>query len=232
MGPVKLLYLIALCIGLSIFTIGCASIVSDTDSVTYIQTDPEHARCELHGQDFTRVINTPNSISLPSEASPITVACQAVGYKNTTQVVKGHYDGWIWGNILFGGIIGAAIDGSRGAGKKFPPQVTIILEPERFADEDQRDTFYDDRVAMTKAVWDDAVRQAEQKCNRESNPNSSACRKADEIIEERDAQLAELERKRDQAEVGPDSVSGQDASSQEGFEGSSQAEPGKSVAGN
>jgi PBP1b-binding outer membrane lipoprotein LpoB len=37
---------------------GCASIVSDNNSGTYIETDPEKARCELHGQDFKRVVDT------------------------------------------------------------------------------------------------------------------------------------------------------------------------------
>mgnify|MGYP001010576331 FL=1 len=94
---------------------GCASVVSKTDSTTYLETDPEKARCVLHGQDFKRVVTTPDSIQLPSAAAPITVACEAEGYKTATAVLDTKSDGWIWGNILLGGVIGAVVDGARGA---------------------------------------------------------------------------------------------------------------------
>jgi hypothetical protein len=42
-------------------------------------------------------------------------------------------DGWIWGNIILGGVVGAVIDGARGAGFKYPPKFVVILEPEEFA---------------------------------------------------------------------------------------------------
>jgi len=53
--------------GLALVLSGCASIVSESESTTYIETDPETARCELHGQDFKRVVTTPTSIHLPAD---------------------------------------------------------------------------------------------------------------------------------------------------------------------
>lgn len=61
--------------GLAALLPACASIVSDNKSVTYVETVPEEARCELHGQDFKRVITTPASIQLPANAAPVMVAC-------------------------------------------------------------------------------------------------------------------------------------------------------------
>ena len=186
-----------------LFSAGCASIVSETGSTTYFQTKPENARCELHGQDFVRVVNTPDSITLPSEASPITVACTAEGYRNTVEMVEGKYDGWIWGNILFGGVVGAVIDGSRGAGKKFPPQVLVVLEPESFADVAERDAFFDYKKSLITEQWSEPVARTEKKCDRNKVPRSTFCNKLDSIIEERDAKLAELENERLQATIAP-----------------------------
>ena len=56
---------------------GCASIVSDNESTTYIATSPEQARCELKGGDFTRIVDTPATLTLPAAAAPIIVECSA-----------------------------------------------------------------------------------------------------------------------------------------------------------
>ena len=51
---------------LLLLTGACASIVSDNESTVYVATEPEKARCELHGQDFTRVVSTPASAHFDS----------------------------------------------------------------------------------------------------------------------------------------------------------------------
>ncbi|MCH8111383.1 MAG: hypothetical protein IH905_05430 [Proteobacteria bacterium] len=98
---------------------GCASIVSDNESTVYVATEPEAARCELHGDDFTRVINTPGSLVIPSVAAPVTVTCDAEDYRTTTGELDTSADGWMAGNIIFGllgGGIGLIVDAARGAG--------------------------------------------------------------------------------------------------------------------
>lgn len=180
---------------------GCASIVSDNESTTYIQTDPEHARCELHGQDFTRVVNTPSSISLPSEAAPITISCKADGYKNTVQEIDTSGDGWIVGNIIFGGIIGAVVDASRGAGEKYPPQYSMVLEPEQFDTLAELNAWYDVRVKTVEGKWASEIDKLEASC--ESNQNttgiSTQCKKLERRLDERDAELMEWEERRAKA---------------------------------
>ena len=111
----------------------CASIVSDNDTMTDIQTEPEVARRELSGQDLKRVIHTPHGIELPSSATPVTVIYEAKGYRKTTAKLDTSMDGWIFGNILIGGVVGIIIDAVRGAGQRYPKGITLILEPKRFA---------------------------------------------------------------------------------------------------
>jgi len=142
----------------------CASIVSDNKSVTYLETTPEVAKCELHGQDFKRVLTTPNSIPLPAEAAPITVACTAPGYKRTTATLDTKHDGWIWGNIILGGGIGFIVDAAKGSGFKFPPKYSIILEPEQFATLDERDAWFDRRKTELELKWSSEISRVSNQC--------------------------------------------------------------------
>lgn len=174
----------------------CATIVSDSDSTTYIETDPENARCELHGQDFKRVVNTPNSINLPADAAPITVACRAEGYKTTTQALDTEIDGWIFGNILFGGIIGIVIDAATGSGEQYPAHITIILEPERFRSTATRDDWFDRRRTVVEQRWEKAITDTEDEC-----PGGDCEVELSAAKEKRDRQLNRLEEKRLRAKV-------------------------------
>lgn len=191
----------ALALGLALP--GCASIVSDNNSGTYIETDPEKARCELHGQDFTRVVETPNSVMLPSSAAPVTVACKADGYKNTTAVLDTKLDGWIFGNLLFGGIVGVAIDAARGAGQKFPPRFAVVLEPERFSSLSERDQYYDARRKVAEEKWSRIMADLQTQCGTGAEAGRPNCAQGTEQAKaERDKEIAQIEDKRSKAKVG------------------------------
>lgn len=195
----KLLERLVLAAGLASLS-ACASIVSDNDSTTYISTEPEEARCELHGQDFKRVVNTPTSITLPADAAPITVACNAEGFQTTTAELDTSMDGWIVGNIIFGGLIGFAIDAARGAGQKFPPQIALVLDPESFDSNADLEAWYTRRRAELEKKWSRAMDEAKSRCAR---GQAELCNKRQANLEKaRDEELEALERKRDNAQVG------------------------------
>jgi hypothetical protein len=182
---------------------GCASIVSNNNSGTYIETDPEKARCELHGQDFTRVVETPNSVMLPSSAAPVTIACKASGYKNTTAMLDTKLDGWIFGNLLFGGIIGVAVDAARGAGQKFPPRFSLVLEPERFSSLGERDQYYDGRRKAAEDKWSRIMADLQTQCGTGAPTGRPDCAQGlDQAKTERDKEFAQIEDKRSKAKVG------------------------------
>ena len=187
---------------LALATQACASVVSDDKSTTYIETDPENARCELHGQDFKRVINTPNSISLPAEAAPITIACKAPGYATTTETLDTKIDGWIFGNILLGGGIGILIDLARGAGQKYPPRVTVILQPETFATISARDEWFDSRRTTIEKFWEKQITAAGNCSGSSESSSGSSCGSAiAEAKTRRDEEIKQLEEKRARARV-------------------------------
>lgn len=182
-------------LALVFLTTACASIVSDNKSTTYLETDPEACRCELHGQDFKRVVTTPNSISLPAEAAPITVACTAPGYKRTTAVLDTKADGWIWANIIFGGVVGAVIDGAKGSGFKFPPKYSMVLEPEQYRTLEERDAWYNKRRDEITGKWDAAIERTKVQCKSGSSTGSIGsednCKRL--VAEEEAKKAAELE---------------------------------------
>ncbi len=180
---------------------GCASIVSDNETNVYVATEPEAARCELRGDDFTRVINTPGSLIIPSDAAPVTVACNAEGYRTTTGELDTSADGWMAGNIIFGilgGGIGLIVDAARGAGMMYPPNITIVLEPESFASLAARDEWYDNRRRILDEKWDVAIEKADTNCGLAPDVCASRLKEAQEA---RDQELEELEQHRATAKI-------------------------------
>ena len=180
----------------------CASVVSDNDSNTYIETVPEAARCELHGQDFVRVVNTPTSLQLPAKAAPVVLSCSADGYRTTTADMDTSMDGWILGNILLGGIVGIAIDAARGAGQKYPPKVTVVLEPSEFENLAARDAWYDNRRDMRMKKWETAMLTVRTECNLiEGGKDCPA--EMEKVEAARQVELDKLEARRNNAQVRP-----------------------------
>ncbi len=189
----------AMTIGCGALLSACASIVSDNDTTTHLQTEPEVARCELRGKDLDRVVHTPHSVNLPASAAPITVACKADGYRTATAELDTSMDGWIFGNILLGGVVGIAVDLVRGAGQKFPPQLTVILEPEQFASPAARDEWFNGRKKKIDEKWDEVVKEIKTSCADEVSGCEGALEKAEN---QRAKELEQVEERRLGARVG------------------------------
>jgi len=172
----------------------CASIVSGTDSTTYLETKPVDARCRLHGQDFTREVNTPTSVPLPAKASPVTVECSASGYQRSVQQLEASMDGWVFGNLIFGGIIGGVVDIARGAGKKYPPQIQVLLDPATFPSAAERDAYFNERLRIETERWDNAVKTIQGQCD---PSNATECtRLINESNEKRKIEIDRIESNR------------------------------------
>ena len=195
---------------LSLLCASCASIVSSNESTTYIETFPDKAECELHGQDFSRVVTTPNSIHLPAKSAPITVSCKKEGYFTTAQTLDTSMDGWIWGNLIFGGIIGGVVDLARGSGQKFPPKYSMILDPMTFSSDTERNEYYDKRAKVINDKWDSIIKKIESSCNKKDDENkmpstgssnTDCIKKMEEAEQKRHEELAVIEKRRNDAIV-------------------------------
>jgi hypothetical protein len=114
----------------------CASVVSSTESTVQVRTNPAGAKCALTGHEgYSSAVTTPATVIIPNNASPVTVWCEAEGFRRTSYTMTASSDGWIWANSAFivstGGIalLGALVDESRSAGRTFAEEVEYDLEP-------------------------------------------------------------------------------------------------------
>ncbi len=140
------------------------------------------------------MVNTPTSISLPADAAPITVICEADGFRQTSTDMDTSTDGWIMGNLIFGGLIGVVIDAARGAGQKFPANLTVVLEPGSFENLAARDAWYDARRQEIEEQWDEVIETIEHECNR--NMQELCTQKKEDAEEVRAGELEALEQRR------------------------------------
>lgn len=122
----QLFYVI--CMGLSVFLSGCASIVDGTKQTISVQTFPSGANCVLSndkGKWF--VSDTPGSVVVHQSTRPLEVVCQKASYVSSDVSDNSTIKPMIFGNILFGGVIGLVIDDVDGAGFAYPSIVSVPL---------------------------------------------------------------------------------------------------------
>lgn len=104
-----------------IFASGCASIVSDSQYDVRVNSDPASAYT-ITNQNGLEVAGgrTPDVVSLAASrgffsGAMYTMTFEADGYDKKTVQLLSSVDGWVVGNLLFGGPIGLVIDGATGS---------------------------------------------------------------------------------------------------------------------
>jgi hypothetical protein len=127
-----------------VLTTGCASVTKGTTQSVTVNTDPSGATCTMarDGKPLAVVNPTPGSVTVGKSFGTISVNCKKAGYQDAAGVVASTFQAMTFGNILFGGLIGVAVDAASGAMSEYPPMVTITLVPESFGTEAERDHFY------------------------------------------------------------------------------------------
>lgn len=126
------LSLLALAVTMS----GCASIVSESSYPVRV-TSNVPAQFEVRNEDGESVHNgtTPAQITLEAssgymDGESYTVEYNAPGYQKGFSTVDSSIDGWYWGNIGFGGLIGwFLVDPATGAMFKLPSSTSATLTP-------------------------------------------------------------------------------------------------------
>jgi len=102
----------------------CCSIVQGRTQQVGISSSPSDVEA---GVDGLRVI-TPGTLSLDRNKS-YTVKIEKEGYEPGGATISRHLSGWLCGNILFGGLIGLAVDFATGAAYKLKPEnVNVTLQ--------------------------------------------------------------------------------------------------------
>lgn len=180
----------------------CASIVEGTDQSVTVNTSPSGATCNLVREGTTiAVVNpTPGTVQVDKSKSHIAVHCEKADHEPAAGALASSFQGMTFGNILFGGIIGVAIDASSGAMSKYPPSISLVLPPVSFPSDDARDRFYDDLIARLRQDSSRNVNLVRSRCG---SAGSEECKAEMKTVEDsRDAGIAELEAMRARARVG------------------------------
>ena len=124
---------------------GCSTLVEGDDQTVSVITDPPDARCELirGGAPAAFVNPTPGSVVLEKSQDDVSVLCRKDGHFDGMATLSSSFQSMTLGNVVFGGIIGLAVDASSGAMHEYGASVTVVLPPKRFAGVEARDAFFD-----------------------------------------------------------------------------------------
>lgn len=112
----------------SLFITSCASIVNGSKQSIGFSSSPDGATVSIDGMPRGR---TPITVKLERNEDH-TVRVTLPGYYPYSATLTHSVSGWVWGNILLGGIIGLAVDASTGGLYVLSPeQVQAQLVPAR-----------------------------------------------------------------------------------------------------
>ncbi len=120
-----IIYLVAFSSILAIFWLsGCATIMHGSSQEIGIQSRPSGAKVIIDNIEFGK---TPVVAKLSRKDNHI-VHITLEGYQDFDATITRSTSGWVWGNIVFGGLIGLAVDAiSGGLYKLTPEQVESVM---------------------------------------------------------------------------------------------------------
>ncbi len=121
--------LLALVLGLS----GCASIIDGSSQSVSVKTvakgvDVAAASCEMKNDKGTWYVTTPGTVTVHRSYDDINVKCSHDGYTPSIVSIKSTTKGMAFGNVVFGGIIGAGVDMSTGSAYDYPNPIVVEFQ--------------------------------------------------------------------------------------------------------
>ncbi|MFH1334789.1 MAG: hypothetical protein ABIH77_05820 [Pseudomonadota bacterium] len=109
---------------------GCASIVDGSNESVSVSTPPaKGATCKLTNSKGTWYVNkTPGSTTVHRAYGDMKVTCKKSGYKSGKKDVKSKTKGMAFGNVVFGGVIGAGVDMANGSAYDYPTNIVVPMQ--------------------------------------------------------------------------------------------------------
>jgi len=108
----------------------CATIVGGKYQQVSVETkaadqSPIAAQCTLSNDRATVSVTTPGTARVRRSDGALDVTCQKDGTQIGQQTYHASTRGMVWGNILFGGLIGIVVDFTNGAAHHYPDHLSV-----------------------------------------------------------------------------------------------------------
>ena len=98
---------------------GCATIMNGDMVNVPVYTTPSGATVVINGAKYT----SPTTVTVPRGKGDFKLHIEKEGYEPVDIMLTQSVDGWLWGNILFGGLIGLAVDFITGDAYDLDPEL-------------------------------------------------------------------------------------------------------------
>lgn len=114
------------------FASGCASIVSGSNQSLSVEASQKGqvvagATCRLANDKGTWFVNTPGTVTVHRSYDDLNVRCEKEKVDPGLVVAKSSTKAMMFGNIIFGGIIGGAVDAGTGAAYDYPSIIRVEM---------------------------------------------------------------------------------------------------------
>lgn len=90
------------------------------------------AQCTLSNDRGTVSVTTPGTARVRRSDGALDVTCQKDGSQIAQQTYHASTRGMVWGNLLFGGLIGVVVDFTNGAARHYPDHLSVTAYNKRY----------------------------------------------------------------------------------------------------
>ena len=110
----------------------CATIFTGTSQRIVLDTNPQGASCDVQqgGIMVAHVPRTPDMVDVSKSSAAIEVTCSKPGYHTQRLTEISGANGWVFGNLVIGGLVGVVIDFGSGAAYRYQPSMAMDLDRE------------------------------------------------------------------------------------------------------
>ena len=146
----KVIYLATVAF-LSVFSINCATIISGRTQDLPVTSTPSEAIITIGSMKQV----SPATFMLDRRQGVYVVKVEKEGYQTVEVTLRKGVNGWVFGNIIFGGLIGLVIDVASGSASKFTPteiDVNLAEKQVGFNNVEGKDILFVKLVANGKEI--------------------------------------------------------------------------------
>lgn len=112
---------------------GCASITGSQNQPLSVATrdlngvEVKRAECTLNNNKGQWYVSTPGTVMVVRSSDDLLVMCEKENYETGYVTAISSVKGMMFGNILFGGVVGAIVDHAQGSGYEYPGLIPVVM---------------------------------------------------------------------------------------------------------